>query len=198
MRALIFALAFLASGALAQDLPGGYSPPIADTPVGAPYNTAERSRYDTVSVRDYLSSRIDQLRIEILDRIEQIDRAQTRIIDERDRQYSQRFAAQQAAVEAALSSAKEAVDKAESASNERFAGVNEFRATLSDQAQRLASKESVESLDGRIDNLTQRLDRISGTGEGANALWVWQLGFVVAAAVVIGLVLNFVRRPVTK
>lgn len=55
------------------------------------------------------------------------------IVNERDRQYGQRFDAQEKAVAAALAAAKEAVVKAEAASEKRFDSVNEFRNTLKDQ-----------------------------------------------------------------
>ncbi len=55
------------------------------------------------------------------------------VIDERDRQYGQRFDAQEKAVAAALAAAKEAVTKAEVAAEKRFDSVNEFRNTLKDQ-----------------------------------------------------------------
>ncbi len=56
------------------------------------------------------------------------------IVNERDRQYGQRFDAQEKAVAAALAAAKEAVVKAETAAEKRFDSVNEFRNTLKDQA----------------------------------------------------------------
>lgn len=56
------------------------------------------------------------------------------LIDERDARYEERFISQEKAVGAALTAAKEAVDKAERAAAERFASVNEFRAQLTDQA----------------------------------------------------------------
>lgn len=55
------------------------------------------------------------------------------IIDEHDRQYGQRFDAQEKAVAAALAAAKEAVVKQDAASEKRFDSVNEFRNTLKDQ-----------------------------------------------------------------
>lgn len=68
-----------------------------------------------------------------------------RELDQRDLRYQQRYDAQTAALEAArlqtakanevaLNAAEKASDKAEVASNARFASVNEFRAQLADQA----------------------------------------------------------------
>lgn len=55
------------------------------------------------------------------------------IVDERDHRYSQRFDSQEKAVASALAAAKEAVSKAENATEKRFDSVNEFRNTLKDQ-----------------------------------------------------------------
>ena len=56
------------------------------------------------------------------------------VIAEHDRLYQQRFDAQEKALTSALTAAKEAVDKAQSASEKRFDSVNEFRNQLKDQA----------------------------------------------------------------
>lgn len=170
MRAAVLALAFSLGGtALAQDI----SPP--DEPAGAPYRVGNPREETAVPLRDFLSGRIDQLSAEL-----------RQLIDERDRQYGQRFEAQQqalkdalqAAKEAganALQSAKEAVIKAEEAANKRFEGVNEFRATLSDQAQTFISKAEA---DARLKALeldtarnSSRIEAIQARGEGASSLW---------------------------
>jgi hypothetical protein len=52
----------------------------------------------------------------------------------------QRFNDQGVAINAALSAAERAVNKAESATEKRFEGVNEFRKTLSDQAMTFLTK----------------------------------------------------------
>jgi hypothetical protein len=54
------------------------------------------------------------------------------LMDERDKRYEQRFLQQETAVTAALNSSKEAVAKAERATEKRFESVNEFRGALSD------------------------------------------------------------------
>lgn len=85
------------------------------------------------------------------------------MIREADRRYEQRFAAQETAVANALAAAKEAVDKAEAATEKRFEAVNEFRAQLNDQAARLMTRdeslsrhnrtaEQITDLQGRIDS----------------------------------------------
>ena len=101
---------------------------------------------------------------------------------ETDRRYEQRFAAQEKAVEAALTSAKEAVLKAETASEKRFEGVNEFRATLADQAATLISRAEVEqlfkALNEKVDSVTGRMDRLDGRAGGIDASWVKIVGII--------------------
>jgi len=98
-----------------------------------------------------------------------------RLLSERDRQYAQRFDAQEKAVASALAAAKEAVLKAEAASDRRFESVNEFRQTLTDQAATFAPRAEV---DLRFASLEKDRDHSAGRGAGLNAMW----GYVVGAA----------------
>lgn len=131
------------------------------------------------------------------------------IMDERDRQYAQRFAAQQEALAAALnaqkeavanalSAAKEAVNKAEDAANKRFESVNEFRQTLTDQAATLVSKDSFKALEDKVNSITARLDNTSASSAGASALWGYLLGGLGAVAIVVTIMLNIIRRQPAK
>jgi hypothetical protein len=67
-------------------------------------------------------------------------------------------------VQVALQSSQEAITKAETATEKRFDAVNEFRATLSDQASTFATKEkvdgSVEALNTRMDGLERAVSRL--------------------------------------
>src|SRR5688572_23666498 len=74
---------------------------------------------------------------------------------EADGRYDQRFRDQDKAVNAALVSAEKAVSKAEAASERRFEAVNEFRATLADQASTFITR--VEAL-ARADNNAEKID----------------------------------------
>lgn len=104
------------------------------------------------------------------------------VIESLDTRYDQRFADQQKAVDAALQSAEKAVAKAETASERRFEAVNEFRATLADQAGHFITRsEALARADNnaeKIDALASRLDRIEGKSTGLNAGW----GILVGAA----------------
>lgn len=172
-----------------------------DNPVGYPYNTTQQSsaqRDASVSLRDFLSSRIDNLRIELLG-----------IIQEREVRYAQRFEAQNAGVAAALQSAQTAVAKADAATEARFAGVNEFRQTLSDQANNLANKDavaaqvralevSIAAVAQSVSSVSARLDAIQSQGEGANNLWGYLLAAFGAVMVVAAFVVNLRKSMESK
>ncbi|MWA08720.1 hypothetical protein [Streptomyces sp. BA2] len=117
--------------------------------------------------------------------------------DERDLRYQQRFDAQTKAIEAALLAAKEAVIKAELANDKRFEGVNEFRQTLSDQAAQFMTRTESEAATSRnserIQDLTDRLNRAEGHGQGLNAGWGYLLAAIAAVATIIAIVLSLNR-----
>lgn len=77
-----------------------------------------------------LTSQLDALE-KLMD--EKVGRIRDRI-DERDRLYTDRFKATDEKTTLALNASKEAITKAETATEKRFDAVNEFRGTLSDQA----------------------------------------------------------------
>jgi hypothetical protein len=105
----------------------------------------------------------------------------TVLMHEADRRHEQRSELQDKAVAAALAAAKEAVSKAELASERRFEGVNEFRATLSDQAATFITRSEVEQRfvtnAEKVDDMQSRLRLIEGRSSGLNAGW----GYLVAA-----------------
>lgn len=104
------------------------------------------------------------------------------LINERDRQYSQRFDSQQQAVKDAFAAAKEAVEKAERASEKRFDSVNEFRGQLRDQQVNFlprpefqttvkATEASIKELSDKVAVVTQRQYEDTGRTSGSN--WMW-------------------------
>jgi hypothetical protein len=97
-------------------------------------------------------------------------------IDLHFRRVDDRFMSQEKAVAAALAAAKEAVAKAETATEKRFESVNEFRGALNDSSRLLMPRteaemamaeirRSVADLDGRIKAKEDR-------GRGMNQGWV--------------------------
>lgn len=98
---------------------------------------------ESVSSLSELANRIEDVRVELIERM-----------DDSDRRYSQRFDAQQSGLLAALNSAKEAFSKFEDDVTKRFEGVNEFRATLADQATKFITRDTV---DARTNGFDQAL-----------------------------------------
>ena len=77
-----------------------------------------------------------------------------KLMSERDRRYADKFEAADEKNTQALTSSKEAVSKAETATEKRFDAVNEFRKTLSDQATNFVSRaEFSAKLDAMADKL---------------------------------------------
>src|SRR3990172_2692720 len=68
-----------------------------------------------------------------------------RLIRESDRRYSERFNAQERALEAALLSARSAVEKAEAESREWRRGSNEWRDAMSDKDARFLTREEADA-----------------------------------------------------
>ena len=106
------------------------------------------------------------------------------LIDERDKQYLQRFEAQQKAVAAALEAAKEAVTKAENAAEKRFDSVNEFRNTLKDQQLTLMSRAEAEV---RFKAIEEKVALAFDRGRAA----VW--GYVMGGLGLIGILITLMR-----
>jgi hypothetical protein len=83
------------------------------------------SRQDGIDIRDLFNAKYENL---------------ISIINANDKNYNQRFENVTDMTKQALTSAEKAVLKTENAINERFAGVNEFRETLSDQARNFLTR----------------------------------------------------------
>src|ERR1035437_6650504 len=110
-------------------------------------------------------------------------------LTERDQWINAKFIDQKEAVDAALASADRAVQKAETTSETRFAGINEFRSTLSDQQKMLMTRTEYDSnhksLVEKIDGVSSRLDKMDGKSSGTNAIW---LIFVSIVGLVLGII----------
>jgi hypothetical protein len=141
------------------------------------------------------------------------------LIAERDRQYDQRFRAQETAMAAALAAAdkaiaaafaaadkatvaafaaaKEAVEKAERANDKHFESVNEFRKTLTDQTATFAPRAEMDvrfrALEEKIASVSQRETQSAARLEGSSNLSTWQIaivGLILAAAVLVLAIIN--------
>ena len=108
----------------------------------------------------------------------------------------ERSAAQKAAIEAALASAKEAVAKSEESNETRFRSADEFRGRLSSQAATLLPRAEYEtahnSLVQQIRDLGSRMDRDQGADTGRNANRTALYAAIGATGGIIGIILGFV------
>ena len=120
-----------------------------------------------------------------------------RVMDERDKMYTERAMRDRLALEAALiaakevtatsfSASKEAIAKADTAQHEYNIRSNEFRGQLDDQAKRLISRSEVEVLLKGVEDKIARLDMetrqnreainmTAGKGAGMDQLWQYLL-----------------------
>ncbi len=91
-----------------------------------------------------------------------------------DRRLDERFIANDRALSIALSSAKEAVDRAQATQESRNAQQNEWRASLNDLSQTRMSRDEAMSRFQRSEEtlgiLAGRLDRIEGAAGGISSL----------------------------
>lgn len=103
----------------------------------------------------------------------------------------QRFDSSDKAINAALAAAKEAVLKAEAASEKRFEAVNEFRASLSDQQRtlmpRVESELVVKNLADRLKVLEDAKTQAAGGWSGARNLW----GVIVGVIGVLSIIASY-------
>lgn len=135
------------------------------------------------------------------------------LINERDRQYQQRFESQEKAVNAALIAAKEAVNaalsaaqtavnKAEVANEKRLDNQNEFRGQLKDQAAMLMPRSEADirfkSIESAIAQHSDVLARSGGQFSGVQ----WIIGVIGAAIgglftmIALGLQYRIANKPV--
>jgi len=99
------------------------------------------------------------------------------VIDKLDEKIEQRFA-----------SVKEAVTKAEAATERRFEGVNEFRNTLSDQQRTFLPRKEYEatmsSIDSKINEVGKKVDKLDSMKAGGKDVWVY---IVAVASLIFGI-----------
>lgn len=133
------------------------------------------------------------------------------LINERDERYKLRSDAQDNAVKLSMDNSERAIAKAEIATEKRFDSVNEFRATLADQASKLmpraeydvqhraleeklnvaeaALEAKIISNENRINLIQQNLTSILARGGGMKDAWGYIVG--IAGLVIAGLAVYF-------
>lgn len=104
------------------------------------------------------------------------------LLAELDHRYEQRFEGQQTGLQAALSSANADRVRAEASMERRFEGVNEFRQTLSDQANTFIPRaEAVQRADANATRIAELAERVRGL-EGERKGGATASGSIYAAA----------------
>ncbi len=88
-------------------------------------------------------------------------------------------------IDGRLSDLKDSIDNARDSMNTRLEGMNEFRDSLRDQAQRFATREQVEALSIQVQELRVARGLDTGRGAGLNAGWGYIIG---AVGLVVGLI----------
>ncbi len=120
------------------------------------------------------------------------------ILEERDKRYGQRFTDLETALRAALAASEKAINKAEIATERRFESVNEFRASLSDQAANFITRSESEAATARnserIQELMDRINRSEGRGAGVGVGWAYLAAGIGVIALVITVILALSRH----
>ena len=104
-----------------------------------------------------------------------------KLMEEQEKRYMQRFDAQDESVKTALISAKEAVIKAEIATEKRFDAIREETDTR------------IGILERDIAKLSEAVSSMIGRSAGGSALWGYLVGAAGMGAAIIGIILAFSR-----
>jgi hypothetical protein len=139
------------------------------------------------------------------------------LITSNDRRYEQRFKDSQTALDAALNAAKEAVLKAENATEKRLEGQNEFRGTLDDWQKTTMPRSEAELrmgaiearigelsklietrvaeltklVESRVAELAKVVNSLSAERKGGREVWAWVFSGVMALVAIGSLVAAF-------
>jgi hypothetical protein len=118
------------------------------------------------------------------------------VMDERDLRYQQRFEAQELAMLTSLRVARDAVAKAEAATNERLALLNEFRGQAEQQAKEYPRAETVNArflaLEKDHGALSARIERGEGRSGGLTAGWGYLVGSLTLVLALAGVIVAIV------
>lgn len=112
--------------------------------------------------------------------------------DAYDKYMDRRFQDNGKAVDAALAAAKEAVLKAEKATGDRLAGLNEFRGLVTDQQATFATKEAFEALSARLRRVEDSEVLRGGKALGSAALISYVVGALGALSIIFSIIKPFV------
>ena len=98
-------------------------------------------------------------------------------------------------IEQRFCAVKEAVDKADKATEKRFEGVNEFRNTLGDQQRTFIPRRefeiSIESLSRKIVDIEKHMDKIGNMKAGGNVVLAYIISAISFVVAIVSLILKF-------
>lgn len=108
------------------------------------------------------------------------------------------LAAAKEALIAALASSEKAIGKAEDATEKRFQSVNEFRATLADQQNQLATKSEVQlrfvAIEDKLSTALSTLDVNKGKGMALSTVWAMGIAGLTVLIAAVALINLFFSR----
>lgn len=112
----------------------------------------------------------------------------TSLVNERDGHVRTLIAGMDKRVEDRFAAIKEAVLKAENATERRFESVNEFRGTLDNQQRTLIPRAEVDvivkGLEGKIDTNTKQLAALNAERMGIRGGWGYAIGLLGAISII--------------
>ena len=92
---------------------------------------------------------------------------------------------------------REAVNKADIATDKRFSSVNEFRAQLADQSRLFIIRTEYETahknLEDKIAYIKEKIDKIENMKEGGQAVWVYVASVISFIIALCSVILHFVK-----
>lgn len=116
----------------------------------------------------------------------------TKMLEAKEQRDTERFQAQREMTALALTASDRAVTKAETATEKRFDAVNEFRATLSDQARNLMPRAETElqfkSINADIALMKEQFLAQRGVNTGLHQGWIIFIGALGAAGTIFGII----------
>lgn len=140
---------------------------------------------------------LESIRIELAVLAQQISSNQKHADAARDALRAEMVALFKSA-EAAIKVAEITLDKFQEAIGIRFESVNEFRASLADQAEKFVTKAEYEvrhkNIEANVDTLLKKYYTAEAKESSINGLWVTLVAMAAVASTLISGVLNYIRH----
>lgn len=169
-------------------------------------NILSSTHNDNITLRDFVFALMRESDLRWSQRFEAQQEAlrvavinHDKMLDERVKFYNDKFESQTAAMHTAIMNSKEAVAKADAATEKRFDSVNEFRGQMSDMQSglmpRSETESQIKSISEKIDSLQTRIDKSEGSGYGVKQSWTVLVGGLAALATVVAVYSALAKPP---